>query len=388
MTLTGVAAKNVLRNKFRSGLTVAGVAVAVLGFVLMRTILYAWTVAAEAAAKDRVATRHKVTFVMAVPKNYAEKIRTVPGVKSATWLNWFGAKFPGRESEFFANMAADSDTFLDVYDEVVVSPEAKKAWQENKRGALVGDNLARRMGWKVGDRVTLVGTIFPGDWEFEISGIYTASRKSIDNASFFFRWDYMNDALPKVRQDQVGWIVARVDDAARTAEISAAIDKIFDDRDPQTITMSERALQLSFMGAFSAVLKAVDVISLVILVIMMLILGNTIAMGVRERTSEYAVLRAIGFLPHHVVTFVLGEAIVIGLIGGLTGLVLAYLIVQNMIGRFLEENMGSWFPYFNIDSATAIAAPILAIVLSLVAALLPAYRASQLKVVDGLRRVG
>lgn len=388
MNLAGIAAKNAFRNTFRTVLTVAGVAVAILGFVLMRTILSAWTVGAESAAKDRIATRHKVTFVMAVPKKYVDKIRDTPGVKATTYMNWFGAKLPTHEQEFFANMMVEPKSFLEVYDEVVLPPEQKQAWLENRRGAIAGKVLANKFGWKVGDRITLTGTVFPGDWELEISGIYEASRKSLDQASLYFHWDYVNETIPEGRRDQVGWIASRIDDPARTADISAAIDRAFDDQDIQTLTMSERQLQLSFLGMVSAVLKAIDIISLVILVIMMLILGNTIAMGVRERTSEYGVLRAIGFFPKHIVAFVLGEAAVIGVVGGAVGLGLAFLIVENIMGRFIEENFGSWFPYFRIDDTTKVAAPLLAIGLALAAAGLPAYRASKLKVVDALRRMG
>ena len=193
--------------------------------------------------------------------------------------------------------------------------------------------------------------------------------------------------MPERRKDQIGWIITRVDDPARTAEVSAAIDKLFDDRDVQTLSMSERAMNVSFLGMISAVLRAVDIVSLVILGIMMLILGNTIAMGVRERTNEYGVMRAIGFLPRHVAIFVLGEAVTIGVLGGGLGLALSYPLVERGLGRWLEENMGSFFPYFRVTAGTALTALALAVALGLVAALLPAYRAARLDVVDALRRV-
>jgi putative ABC transport system permease protein len=189
-------------------------------------------------------------------------------------------------------------------------------------------------------------------------------------------------------KDQVGWIISRVDDPSSVADISAQIDQLFDDRDIQTISMSERALQVSLLGMLSAALKAIDGVSMMMLIVLMLILGNTIAMGVRERTNEYAVLRTIGFHPRHIVTFILGEAATIGAIGGVIGLLLAYPLVEKGMGSYLEENLGSYFPYFRIADETAIAAPFLAIGLALLAAALPAYRASHLKIVDALRRIG
>lgn len=388
MRLSTLAVKNVWRNKLRTVLTILAVAIAILLFVTLRTVISAWTSAIDASAKDRIATRHKITFIMTLPVKYVEDIRQIPGVEQATWMNWFGGKDPNRENEFFATIAVDKDSFLDVYDEIIVPPDQAEAWKQNRRGALVGDVLARKLGWNVGDTVTIRGTIFPGNWEFEIEGIYEAKRRSVDRSSFWFHWDYLNESQSGPTKDQIGWIVSRIDDPAKSADISAAIDAKFDERDVQTITMSERAMQASFMGMFSAVLTAIDLMSLVILGIMLLILANTIAMGVRERTSEYGVLRAIGFRPPHIAQFIVAESTFVGLIGGLIGLGLAYPLVEMGLGRFLEENMGGMFPYFRIANATVIAAIVLSAALGAVAGLVPAYQASRLDVVDSLRRVG
>jgi putative ABC transport system permease protein len=388
MSIAEIAARNVLRNKARTVLTMLGVAIAIIAFILLRTVLDAWMVAAEHAAKDRIATRHKITFVMQLPKRYVEDIKSTPGVKDVTWMNWFGAKDPKNEQEFFATIAVDPKTFLEVYDEIEVPPDQIESWMQNRRGAVVGDVLAKQKGWKVGDRITLTGTIYPGDWEFHISGIYTATRKSIDRNTLWFHWNYLNDAASVRAKDTVGWIAARVDQPARSAEISQAIDRMFEERDTQTLTMSERAMNVSFLGMFSAILSALDVISIVILVIMTLILGNTIAMGVRERTNEYGTLRAIGFLPRHLVAFVLVEGLTTGILGGVLGILLAYPFVNQGLGRWLEENMGGFFPYFRIEPTTAVAALGLAIAFSLAAAALPAYQAAKLEVTDALRRVG
>lgn len=388
MNLASLSVKNIRRNRLRTVLTVLGVAVAILSFVLLRTVLDAWNTGAEHAAQDRLATWHKVTFVMPLPKRYFEDVRQVPGVKQATFINWFGAKHPTRDREFFANMAVDPDTFFDVYDDMVVPPAELAAWKADRQGAIIGKALAKQFGWKVGDEVTLTGSIYPGDWKFHISGIYTAARRSVDQAQFLFHWDYMNESLPPGRKDQIGWITTRIADASQGASVGAAIDKAFEDRETQVQTMSERALNSQFIGAASAILTALDVVSVVILSIMMLILGNTIAMGVRERTREYGVLLALGFRPGHIVSFVIGESVFVGLLGGLAGLALSYPIVQQGMGRFLEENMGSWFPYFRIPATVAVGAVVIAVLLGLFAALIPAWRASKLDAVEALRRLG
>ena len=383
-----IAARNLKRSWFRTIFTVAGAAVALIAFVMLRTVLWAWNVGAENAAQDRVGTRHKVTFIMPLPKRYAEDVRIVPGVKQASFMNWFGAKVPTHPDEFFASLAVESNTFFDVYDEMVVSPEDKARWLADRKGAIVGHVLAKKMGWKVGDKVVLEGTIYPGDWEFNIAGVYKASRKSIDASEFIFHWDYLNDTLTGEQKDQIGWVTSRVVDGTRSAEVSKAIDRIFDERDTQTVTMSERSMNVSFMAGFSALLTALDVVSVIILGIMLLVLGNTIAMGVRERTKEYAVLRAIGFEPWHVRFFVIAEAATLGIVSGAVGVGLAYPFVNNMVGRAIEENMGAMFPYFRVEPKTAVVAFVIAIVLAGVASLVPSIQAGRVSVTDALRRVG
>ncbi len=386
MNLITVAARNALRNKFRTILTVLGAAIAVLMFVALRTVIVAWNIGVDYAAKDRLGTRHKVSFILPLPKRYIAEVAAVPGVKQTCAANWFGGKNPKDPNDFFATLAIENSC-MDVFDEMVLDPGVREAYVSDKKGALVGDVLAKKLGVKVGDRVTLTGTIYPGDWQFNVVGIYKAARKSLDRSQFFFHWEYLNDSLPPNRQDQVGWISTRIDNPSRSADISAAIDKLFDEKDTQTTTMSEKAMNLSFMGMLSAVLTAINVISGVMLVLMMLILGNTIAMGVRERTREYGVLRAIGFSPGHIGLFIVGEAMTLGLLAGVAGLAIAYPIVEKGIGRVLEENMGAFFPYFQIDVGTMIAAVVLSVALSVVAALIPAYRASKLSVTDALRQV-
>ncbi|MDQ2644436.1 MAG: FtsX-like permease family protein [Myxococcota bacterium] len=388
MRLATIAIKNVARNRLRTLLTSLGVAAGLIMFIALRTMNWSWTAAEQQSASDRIGVRHKITFIMPLPLRYAEEIRNTPGVTAITYANWFGAKDPKNESDFFATIAVEPADLLNVYREIEAPPEQVEAWKQDRRGALVGDALAKKKGWKVGDKVTLRGTIYPGDWEFHIAGIYTSKRASVDRSTLWFHWKYLNDSLPQQRRDKIGWVVARVADPGQSAAICRAIDQKFSERDVQTLSMSERAMQASFLGMLSAILRAIDVVSVVILLIMMLILGNTIAMGVRDRTGEYGVLRAIGFVPRHIVIFVVGESLVIGLLGGLIGVGLSYPLVQNGLGRFLEENMGAIFPYFRVQPSLAALSMGLALGASLLASAIPAYRASKLKVVDSLRRVG
>lgn len=387
MNLATLAAKNVLRNRFRTTLTILGVAVAILAFVLLRTVLQAWFVAVDYAAKDRLGTRNRVSFILPVPKHYIDTVRQLDGVKTASWANWFGGKDPRDETLFFPNLAVDPKSFLEVYDDILLPAADRERWFGNRRGAVLGDQIAAQLKVKVGDTITLLGTIYHGDHKFTVDGIYTATSKAIDRTQFLFHWDYLNEIAPPHRKDSIGWIMTRIDDPRRSAEVSAAIDQIFDEKDVQTLTMSERNMQMSFLTMVSAILSAIDIVSAVILLIMALILGNTIAMGVRERTGEYGTLRAIGFSPRHVAGFIVGEGFFTGLLGGAVGVLLAIPAVNGM-GRLLEENMPQFFPYFRIQESTVAVALVLAVVLAVVSSFVPAYQASRLSVTGALRRVG
>jgi putative ABC transport system permease protein len=389
------ARRNLFRRRGRTILTLLAVAVAVLIFNVIRTVDHAWSVAAEEAATDRLATRHKVSITMQLPKRYIDDIRDpdkIKGLKASTWANWFGAKDPRQRAPFFAGFASDHLSWFDVMDEMKVEPAALEAWKQTANGAILGDVLAKTLEVKVGDDLTIASDIYPGDWKFKVVGIYTALRKTVDRNTMVFRWDYLNNELGKnpgggFRKDEIGWVMSRITDSSRSAEIAGAIDKMFDERDDQTVTMSERAFQLSFLGAFSAVLTAFDGASIVILLIMLLILANTVAMNVRERTHEYGVLRAIGFSPRYVFGFIVGEAVLVALVGGLAGILLTLLLINGAMGPFIEENMGAFFPYFRTPVSALLLAFGGAVGIGLLSGLVPAIGASRRKVTDALRRV-
>lgn len=387
MKLFLIAARNLKRSWFRTIFTIVGAAVALVAFVMIRTVLWAWSLNAESGAQDRLATRHRVTMMVQLPQRYVAEMRGVPGVKEVTWVSWFGGRDPKRPNEFFANLAVDPKTFLVVNDDIIVSEEDKRRWFEDRSGALIGASLAKTMGWKVGDRVVLEGTFYPGNHDFNIDGIYTTTGPTNDDGTFYFHWDYVNGIAPEGAKDTVGWMVSKITDDKRSAEISTAIDRLFEDRDNQTSTMSERAMTAGFLAGAVAILQALDVVSFIILLIMLLILGNTIAMGVRERTREYAVMRCIGFEPGHVRFFVIGEAVALGFAAGMLGLALAYPLVNNLVGPALVAQVGSSFPKLRVQPVTAIAAGGGAILLAVGASLFPAIQAARITVTEALRRV-
>lgn len=388
MNIATYATRNLFRRRWRAILTIAAVVLVVVVFSLLRTVVVAWGTGAEASASDRLATTHKVSFTMQLPRHYIDQLREVPGVKAATWANWFGAKDPKKRVPFFAGFAVDSETWFDVLDEMSVPPDQLAEWKKTPNGAILGDLLARTFNVKPGDRLVITSDIYPGDWDFKVVGIYKPLRKSMDRNTLVFHWSYLsNDPRASFSKDTIGWMTSRITDVAHSADISRQIDAKFEERDDQTKTMSERAFNLSFLAAFSGVLGALDWFTLAILAIMLLVLANTIAMSVRERTHEYGVLRAIGFPPGHIFGFIVGESVVIASIGGLLGVLVVELLINQALGPFIEDNFGGLFPYFHTPAWVMLAALGAAALLGAVAGAIPARGAARLNVTDALRRL-
>jgi len=364
--------KSAFRNRTRSIMTTAGMAVAVLSFLFLRTVVDVWNSGISAAAQDRLATRHKISITMTLPKTHYQKIiDRVPNLSGVTYANWFGAVYPPDEHGFFANFAINGDTYFKVYNELVIPPDQLQAWQEDRAGAVVGPQLAKKYGWKIGDRVTLRGTIYPGDWTFNVRAIYDTTSKSFDKSTFMFHWDYLNDAVSETRKEQIGFLGVRVADPRQGAQVARAIDELFASSDAETLTESERAFNLEFVSMYSAILTAMDVVSIVILLIMTLIVANTIAMGVRERAHEYGVLRAIGFKPKHLLAFVFGESTLIAVLGGCLGIAIAFPVISGF-GKVIEDNLSGMFPYFSMNTSTMMIAGGLSLAVGLISAIVPA----------------
>jgi putative ABC transport system permease protein len=352
MTLVGLGIRNLSRNPLRTALTVLGMALAFVAFVLLRTVVGTWDLAGEIAAKDRVATRHRLSFVIPLPKSYVDVVRQVEGVRTATWMSWFGGKESRHPALPFASFAVDPPSFLEVFDEVQLTPAQRSRWLAQRQGVILGPQLATQLGLSVGDRFHLTGTVYPGEWPVTVSGIFNLRRKSFDPSALLMHWEYLNQALHEDRRERVGWVTSRVDDAGRGPAVAAAIDRTFAHHGHRTRTMSERDLNLSFVARFASLMRAIQVMSGIVLLILGLILANTIAMGVRERRTEFACMRALGFLPAHLKLLVMGEAACLGMIAGLFGIGAGAGLINGLLSPFVEQNMGGMFPFFRLDRAT------------------------------------
>ncbi|HYZ89376.1 MAG TPA: FtsX-like permease family protein [Myxococcales bacterium] len=382
MTLAGLALRNAFfRNKTRAFLTVLGTIVAALAFVFLRSILTAWYASSEASAADRVVTRNAISLINPLPLSYRQRIAAVPGVTQVTFSNWFGGYYKDRKN-FFANFAIEPKSALEVFD-LRFAQGTPQAFIADRNSCIVGRELAKRFGWKVGDVVPLISEIYPGDWRFTIAGIvYSPDDETISN-NLFFHWARLNEGLPESRKDTVGLYTIKIANPNDSTRVIRDIDTLFANSDNETHSETEKAFRLNFVAGSSAILSALEVVSIVILVIMALILGNTLAMGLRERTSELGTMRAIGFLPRQVRALSIAEGALLGLIGGVIGVAAAppALAFAHKILTLL--GFGFLLPMRPAIAALTIIA---AAAIGSLASAIPAWQAGRLDVVSALRK--
>ncbi|EGJ52048.1 FtsX-like permease family protein [Desulfocurvibacter africanus] len=377
--------RNALRHRLRSTLTVIGVAVAILAFGLLRTVVDAWYAGVEASSSTRLVTRNAISLIFPMPLSYYERIRRVENVEIVSYGNWFGAYYK-EEKNFFANFAVQAETYLQIYPEFVITEEQKHDFLADRKGALVGAKLAERFGWRVGDTVTLIGTIFPGNWEFTIRALYRGRTRSVDEFQFLFHWDYLNETLKESmpdRADQVGFFFEDVETPEFAAATARAIDSQFKNSMAETLTETEKAFQMGFVAMSEAILMIIQLVSLVVIFIILAVAANTMAMSVRERMREYAVLKTLGFGGLWLATLVLGESMLIAAAGGLLGIALTF-----PAAAAFREAVGQFFPVFVVTRQTVLLDALAALSVGLLAAAFPLWTALRVRIADGLRRIG
>ena len=376
--------RNAFRHKLRTTLTVIGIIVAITAFGLLRTIVDAWYAGANASSSARLVTRSSVSLVFSLPLNYAQKIRQVPGVEAVGWANWFGGVYID-ERNFFAQFAI-SESYLDLYPEFVLTDAERKAFLADRVGALAGRKLADKYGWKVGDQIPLRGTIYPGTWTFTLRGIYEGAEEGTDTSTFFFHFDYLNEAIKRQfprRADQAGVFIEQLRNPDDAAAVSAAIDATFKNSLAETLTETEKAFQLGFVAMSEAILLAIQAVSYVVIVIIMAVMANTMAMTARERYGEYATLKALGFRNGFVAMLIFTESLGIALVGGLLGIAFTFPMAE-----LFASTVGSILSGFRISEETIVMQLAASAIIGVVAAAIPAWRAARVRIVDGLRAIG
>jgi putative ABC transport system permease protein len=383
MTLGSFVIRNAFRNKRRSLLTMISISFSLLLLTLMICIwrsFYVDQVAPEAAR--RLIIRDRVSLAFFLPAFYREKIRAVPGVNAVAPLTWFGGRYiDDRPQHFFAQMATDPEEYLKVASDKIISPDEVKAWQHDRAGAIVDVTLANKYGWKLGDRVTLQANIFPTNLDLTIRGIY--HRDPPQNA-LYFDAKYLEEAVPWFK-GQAGWYAAQIDAPDHVAEASRTIDDMFHNAPLQTKTESEKAFQLGFVASLGNVKAFILSICGAVVFAIMLVSANTMAMSVRSRTREVAVLKTLGFTRRGVLSIFVSEAIALAFAGGLIGVGIAIPVISVLTHRFL----GLGIPLnMRVNAATASIALGAAVILGLASGYFPAYRASRMNIVDALRYIG
>lgn len=386
MKILKIIFANALRHKLRTTLTILGIAIAVIAFGVLRTVVTVWDSSVDAAAANRLITRQAVSFIFPLPYAYKEKIKNVEGVKEVSFANWFGGVYKDKNN-FFARMCVDADTYFDVLPEFIISPEELENFKKERNACVIGQEIAVQYNLKLGDQMVLEGDIFPGQWEFVVRGIYKPKNKNTDDTQMLFHWDYINERMKAeapLRAGSVGWYIVQIENPNDAAEVSEKIDAMFKNSSAETKTETEKAFTQGFVSASSAIITAMNFMSFVIIGIIMLVLANTMIMAARERTREYAVLKTLGFSAFHIIGLILGESLVIALIGGGIGIALTYPIVAG----FEQAMPKGFFPFFYIEPITTILALSAAIIIGILASIFPIQRALKTNIVDGFRFVG
>lgn len=377
--------RNAFRHRLRTLLTVAGVAIAILSFGLLRTVVSAWYAGVNASSATRLISRNAISLVFSLPISYKERIRQVEGVKSVSYANWFGGVYI-TEKNFFPNFAIEPASYMAMYPEFVISDTQMVDFERDRKGCVAGRKLAQRYGWKIGDSIPLKGTIYPGTWEFTLRGIYRGKEASTDEGQFFFHWDYLNETMRKNiprRADQVGIFLTEVKNPSQSIQVAQAIDGLFKNSLAETLTETEKAFQLTFVSMTGAIVMAIQIVSYVVIIIIMAVAANTMAMTARERIGEYAIFKSMGFGWWHIAGMIFGESLVITLLGCAIGVGLTFPVASSFAAQ-----LGQFFPVFLVERSTLWLDLLFSVLVGVVAGIFPAIRAVQIRIADGLRRVG
>lgn len=373
------------RKKLRTLLTGLSIFVAFLLFGALCAIKDAFLAGVNMAGADRLMVHHKVSFIQPLPQSYAAKVAAMPGVDAICSFSWFGGIYQDPKN-FISSMAVEPEELFRMYPEYVIPEDQKKAWLKTRTGAVVGRTAAEKYHWKIGDRVPFTSPIWgepagQPNWEFEIVGIYDGAKKSTDKNQFFLRYDYFDESRDKLK-GRIGWLMIRIKDPDRAAEIAKRIDEEFANSPDETKAEPESAMAASFVQQIGDIGTIVTGVIAAVFFTILLVAGNTVSQSVRERTEEIGVLKAMGFPSGLVLTLVLAESCLIALLGGLAGLGAAWLIT---LGGSPVPNM---LPTLDIPYRDLVTGAALALGLGLLSGAIPAIQAMRLQIATALRRNG
>jgi putative ABC transport system permease protein len=374
---------NLKRKKMRTTLTLLSIMVAFLLFGYLSAIRQAFNAGITVAGADRLIVRHKVSLIQMLPESYESRMEQLPGVENAAHMSWFGGVYQ-KPSNFFAQLVVEPEEVFDMWPEYLISDAHKAAWLATRSGAIAGRQLAERFDWKVGDRIPIQSTTWvkkdgSGNWEFDLVGIYEGAEKGTDDTQFFFRYDFFEESRAW-GSGMVGWYTVRVADPERAAETATVIDAEFANSPTETKAEPEGAFIQGFANQVGNIGLIMTAIVAAVFFTILLVAGNTMAYAVRERTSELAVLKAVGFTDRGVLGLVLAESLVLAIVGGTIGLTLAWFFVS------MGDPTNGSLPVFFIPVRDLAVGAVLILVMALVSGILPALQARRLRIADALRR--
>jgi putative ABC transport system permease protein len=377
--------KNLWRRKLRTLLTVFSTIVAFVLFGLLAAVRMGFRAGVDVSGADRMMVTHKISIILPLPVSYQESIKSTPGVQDVTHANWFGGIYK-EPKNFFPQMAVDVSNFLDLYPEYVLPAEQKKTWQADRTAAIVGRKTAERFGFKTGDHITLEAPWLRKDggrnWEFNVVGIYDGKQAGTDTSALYFNYDYMKESLASSSiANQVGWYIIRIADPSRSQEVAKRIDAQFANSPAETKTQTEKEMAQGFANQVGNIGALVTWIVASVFVTLLLVVANTMALSIRERTGELAVLKTLGFTHVQVMLMVLAESCAVALLGAALGLGAALAIVPG-IGKALQQ----FVPVFFVPPQDLVLGAVIALLLGLAAGLPPAWQAMRLRIVEALRR--
>lgn len=370
---------NLGRHKRRTVLTIASVALALFLFASLRTVVTTLAATAQFGGADRLVVTNATGIVFVLPQAYANRLRAIPGVEGVTWANWFGGRY-GDGRRFFAQFAVDAESYLALYPEISIPEDQKAAFLRERGSAVVGERLLEVFGWRLGQDITIQGTIFPGDWTFTIRGVYTPTDASLNDDFMLFRHDYLEERIG--RPGIAGWYVVQIDNPDNAAQIAKTIDDQFRNSSTPTKTGTEKAFNASFATMWGNVSLLMGTIGMAVVFAILLVTANAMMMSARERTSEVAVLKTIGFTDRTLFALVLVEAGFLALTGAAIGLGGAKLFY-----RITNFNAAGFLPGFDVTGGTLLLGAGVAVLLMLASGLVPAVRAARLPVIQALRHV-
>src|SRR6516162_11201945 len=371
---------NLLRKKVRLLLSIGSFAVALFLFVFLAVVRDAFNRGADVAGADRLVTINRTSIINTIPLKYRDQMLRVPGVKYVTHNNWFGGTYI-EEKNFFPQFVIDPENQRQVVPEFVVPDDQWKAFLRDREGAIVGARTMERFHWKVGDRIPIKTPVW-GSWEFNIDGVYHGTRPGDDETQFWFQWDYFEERVPQTSKGQIGWYVLRIDNPDDAPRIAKAIDTEFANSPYETKTETESTFAAGWVKQFGNIKFLIVTIGAVVFFTLLLVTGNTMAISVRERTSELAVFKAIGFSDRAVLGFVLGESLVIAVVGGLFGLALALVAVP-----LLSRELSGIVPVLILSPSILLTGFVAALFVGFIGGFLPGFGAMRMRVVNALRRV-